>query len=257
MNIKAVFFDIDGTLMVTKTQSVPQSAIDAIYKLKEKGIQVFIATSRCDGEFGNFLDHLHALPFDGIISCGGGLLHYHDDVFVEAIDDEDSKAIIEYCAKHDIDIRYQSDSICALTTNPKPWVYDSFIKFYNYCPDTKPYEGEHVVNFLGFDGGKHFEKIMALTKNVDGIKYIDAFEMTRKHISKASGIIDMCKHLNIDVCDTMAFGDAENDCRMLETAGIGIAMGNAMDIAKKSADYVTTNAEDDGIANALMHYGLI
>ena len=57
--------------------------------------------------------------------------------------------------------------------------------------------------------------------------------------------------------ETMAFGDGENDIEMLEAAGIGIAMGNADDIVKKSADYVTDSVDDDGIGKALRHFQII
>ena len=55
----------------------------------------------------------------------------------------------------------------------------------------------------------------------------------------------------------MAFGDAENDIDMLEYAGIGIAMGNGGEDVKAAADFVTRDIDDDGIAYALQHFGLI
>ncbi|MEG0277428.1 MAG: HAD-IIB family hydrolase, partial [Coprobacillus sp.] len=44
--IKAIFFDIDGTLVSFDTHEIPQSTFDALYQLKEKGIKLFIATGR-------------------------------------------------------------------------------------------------------------------------------------------------------------------------------------------------------------------
>ena len=46
MKIKAIFFDIDGTLVSFKTHAIPQSALDAIHRIREKGVKVFIATGR-------------------------------------------------------------------------------------------------------------------------------------------------------------------------------------------------------------------
>ena len=57
--------------------------------------------------------------------------------------------------------------------------------------------------------------------------------------------------------EIMAFGDAENDIDMLEYAGIGIAMGNGDDGVKAVADFVTRDIDEDGIAYALKHFGLI
>ena len=55
----------------------------------------------------------------------------------------------------------------------------------------------------------------------------------------------------------MAFGDGGNDMTMLRAAGTSVAMGNALDKVKAHADYVTTSVDEDGIRNALKHFGII
>ncbi len=55
----------------------------------------------------------------------------------------------------------------------------------------------------------------------------------------------------------MAFGDGGNDRAMLQSAPVGVAMGNAWTEVKEIADYITTDVDENGIRNALMHYGLI
>ena len=55
----------------------------------------------------------------------------------------------------------------------------------------------------------------------------------------------------------MAFGDGGNDSSMIKAAGIGVAMGNAIDSLKKEADYTTASVDDDGVLNALRHFGLL
>ena len=57
--------------------------------------------------------------------------------------------------------------------------------------------------------------------------------------------------------ETMSFGDGGNDVPMLRHAGIGVAMGNAADDVKQHADYVTSSVDEDGIMNALLHFGII
>ena len=57
--------------------------------------------------------------------------------------------------------------------------------------------------------------------------------------------------------ETIAFGDGENDIPMLEIAGIGVAMGNAKQLVKDSADYVTLSVHEDGVSAALRHFGLL
>ena len=75
--------------------------------------------------------------------------------------------------------------------------------------------------------------------------------------SKAVGIDKMLAYFGIPLADTMAFGDGGNDVSMLRHVGIGVAMGNAGDEARRAADYVTTSVDEDGILNALRHFGVI
>lgn len=75
--------------------------------------------------------------------------------------------------------------------------------------------------------------------------------------SKQVGIDIFCKHFNIDIAETMAFGDGGNDISMLKHVGIGVAMGNANPEVKEIADYITDDIDSNGIANALKHFGIV
>ena len=55
----------------------------------------------------------------------------------------------------------------------------------------------------------------------------------------------------------MAFGDGGNDVEMIEYAGIGVAMGNALPDVRKHADYVTSTVDEDGIVAALRHFRIL
>ena len=86
--IKAVFFDIDGTLVSFKTHVVPKSTLHAIELLKKKRIKVFIATGRHRRSINNLGD----LEFDGYVTLNGGYecLPVKDDViYKHSIPDKD------------------------------------------------------------------------------------------------------------------------------------------------------------------------
>ena len=67
-------------------------------------------------------------------------------------------------------------------------------------------------------------------------------------------VLDFC---GIARGESIAFGDGGNDTEMLLYAGTGVAMGNACEEAKRAADYVTTDVDDDGIRTAAAHFGLL
>ena len=92
--IKAIFFDIDGTLVSYQTHEIPQSAFDALYQLKEKGIKVFIATGR--GKDG--LAVLKDFPFDGYITLNGQYCYTNEGeiIYENTIVKEDLQALLDY-----------------------------------------------------------------------------------------------------------------------------------------------------------------
>ena len=55
----------------------------------------------------------------------------------------------------------------------------------------------------------------------------------------------------------MAFGDGGNDIPMLRHAAVGVAMGNATKEVQAAADYTTGTVDEDGIVQALLHYGML
>ena len=74
-------------------------------------------------------------------------------------------------------------------------------------------------------------------------------------VSKQRGVEYFCKYFNIDVSETMAFGDGGNDISMLKFVKIGVAMGNAGENVKEIADFVTEEVDNHGVETALIHFG--
>ncbi|WP_186673605.1 HAD hydrolase family protein [Sporosarcina sp. BP05] len=73
-------------------------------------------------------------------------------------------------------------------------------------------------------------------------------------MSKESGVRRVCEYLNIEMESVMAIGDNLNDFKLIQSAGLGIAMGNADDKLKQVADRVTALNEEDGVAKAIKRY---
>lgn len=95
-------------------------------------------------------------------------------------------------------------------------------------------------------------EIMMELQNWGGLEITNStpwnIEVNPQGINKASGIRTVCKLLSIDMAETIAVGDSLNDLAAIQSAGIGVAMGNAQLAVKENADFVTASNNEDGIA---------
>jgi len=76
-------------------------------------------------------------------------------------------------------------------------------------------------------------------------------------VHKGTALKKTAEYHGIPLADTIAFGDSDNDCKMIECAGIGVAMGNANEDLKKIADYITDSPGENGIFNGFKKLGLL
>jgi Cof subfamily protein (haloacid dehalogenase superfamily) len=259
-DIKALFFDIDGTLVSFKSQTVPVSAVNAIRQAQEKGIKAFIATGRSAFQ----IPFLGGLRFDGYITQNGVycITDTNEVILKHPVPKEDIEAIIRYldekmlfpCSfmtKDEIAINYISPKVEALSKMvnvPLPHVKDLRKIAENDVFQVNVYVNEEQEKVLMREVFVHCEpsRWNPLFADINAMGY-----------SKQTGIDKFLEHYHFSPEETMAFGDGGNDISMLKHAGIGVAMGNAMDEVKAAADYVTSPVDDDGIRNALQHYGVI
>lgn len=257
--IKAVFFDIDGTLVSFKTHKLPDSTIRALDELKEKGIKVFIATGRQLHSINN----LGTREFDGYITLNGGYCLAGKDqvIYKHNIPAEDIEALIRYQEE-------EEKFPCALVEeegiylNYKDASVEEVFKMINFPePPLRPLEenkGKEVFQLIAFFTPGQEERIMSVLPHCESTRWTPLFtDVVPAGSSKAIGIDKIIGHYGISLEETMAFGDGGNDMAMLRHAAIGVAMGNAGDEVKAVADYVTTSVDDDGVYNALKHFGII
>ena len=83
------------------------------------------------------------------------------------------------------------------------------------------------------------------------------FEVVPKGFSKASGIAYILEHMNIPMENAYVFGDSNNDLPMFQYVKHAVAMGVHSNVLEPYAEFVTKTVEEDGIAFAMKHYGLI
>lgn len=256
--IKAIFFDIDGTLVSFKTHEVPVKVVEAINELREKGVKVFIATGRHFASINNLGD----LQFDGYVTLNGGYCFAGNHViYKHHIPKEDIEKLLDYleheesfpCTfvrEHALTMNYENEAtehIFTMLNFPKPPV-----------GDLREAAKEDIYQLIAFFDGSQEERVMEAMPGCEATRWYPSFaDVVPAGSSKRIGIDKVIEYFGISLDETMAFGDGGNDIAMLEHAGISVALGNAADDVKQAADYVTTSVDDDGVVNALKHFGLI
>lgn len=255
-NIKAVFFDIDGTLVSFKTHEVPQSAKEAIHAVRQRGVKVFIATGRPMP----FINNLKDVEYDGIMSVTGACCMTADREIIQSqpVEKSDIERLIKETAQRPLPVLFASKdkAIGCMIDADRKSVEEVMTLLCLEIPEEQPMDKAldmEVLQVIAFFTTEEEPRMMdEVLKGCDAARWHPAFaDCISKGTNKATGIDAICQYYGIDLQDTMAVGDGGNDITMLRHAGVGVAMGNASDEVKAHADYITDDVDNDGVAKLL------
>ncbi len=276
MNRKIVFLDIDGTLTESGSNRPPGSALRAVRQARTRGHLVFLCSGRNYAMLSPLLDY----GFDGVaasaggyVECGGEIIFdcpmteeqrlralkvFADNGVFRTVECRDAsytdESFQEYLREHITEgrnrelLRKRVALEEALRMLPmrqyrEEPVYK--VVFMSPCQErlVKPWEmlKEDFTFWMQEEKGDCF---------ISG-------ELMNRKFHKGQAVERVCRHLGIDRCDSLAFGDSMNDREMLETAGCGICMGNGSPALKELADDVCPPVGKEGLYRAFLKYGLI
>ena len=255
--MKACFFDIDGTLYSHRTWRVTESAVSALRRLRENGIKTVVCTGRSLGAL--LALPVAEIPFDAYLTLNGQLCYDADrNVFAGTpIPQEDIEILTMVFLAERIPIAMK-DEYGAVINVVTDRVVRTQVDADEAVPERGFRTGGSIYQMTAFVNRRQRELLQELLDHCDVTSWHEnGIDIVAKGSGKDVGIRRYLEMTGIKREETMAFGDGENDIRMLKYAGTGIAMGNASEAAKAAADYVTSDIDDDGIARALAHFGLL
>mgnify|MGYP003295039519 FL=1 len=256
--IKAIFFDIDGTLVSFKSHTVPESTRRAIARLREQGVKVFIATGRLMKHVGIVND----IEVDGYITVNGGycITSAGEVIFESAFPRATVERVIDLSEQYGFDLNVMThEDMYVSSMGERVKKIASMINIMPTVADVRAIAAtQPVVQMCPYISRELEQEIMPLLPDCVGSRWIETFmDLNVRGVDKSLGIQQVMNYYGLTMAEAMAFGDGGNDLPMVRDAAVGVAMGNACDELKAVADYITSSVDEDGVSRALEHFGLI
>ena len=281
-NIKAIFIDLDGTL-VGHEGIVAQESVDILHELIEKGIKVVISTGRNYIQAKKITKNIKGLWY---ITNNGAYVVDDNHILLFSKPLEQSKFlkfVDEALEFKGLDIFVQNHE--KIVTNSTTWgrfktafskdffkkISISNIRAFFHREASVGREIKHIENPRDFFVNTKENWLKALvTGNLTAVKYLaekykdeysisfshsDNIEVNAKGVSKGDAIKTLCEMLNIDLADTMCFGDSGNDIEMFKVVGIPVVMENSeVEELGKLAKYRAKNYDELGVYHFLKEH---
>ncbi|MEH7382680.1 Cof-type HAD-IIB family hydrolase [Bacillus sp. JJ1533] len=253
-----IFFDIDGTLL-NDDKKLPSSAKEAIFKLKERGHEVAIATGRAPFMFEDLREELGIGTY---VSYNGQYVVLNgEEIYTNPLNEEALLQLTETALANNHPVVYMDHEDMKANVPEHEFITESIatLKIKSFPTyDPKYYEGRKLFQSLLFVQEGEEAQYEEGFKDFDFVRWHPlSVDVLPSGGSKAQGIEKLVEKLGIPEERVYAFGDGLNDIEMLTTIQNSVAMGNALDEVKEVAKYVTKSVEEDGILNGLKMVGLL
>jgi len=270
MNYQLIAFDMDGTLLNSQ-KKISQGNLAAIKKAYENGKTIALSTGRSLPELKQFAQELQYVRY--YICISGAILYDKQEdkiLYQNNIAPDTAAKLFELTKDVDAMIHIHSfESVVERRMLDKMAEYQMGEYEQMFRQVTSPVE--HITDFFqahpeamskinfihkNTSDRKATEKLILDNKLPLELAYSErtSLECSAKGVSKASGLQELCNHLNINIAQTIVAGDADNDLAILKAAGLPVAMGNANENVKNICKVTVADNDHDGCAEAVYKY---
>lgn len=255
MSYKLIAIDIDDTLLNDEL-AVSEGTKQALAEAVERGVIVTLATGRMYPSAKKIASQLE-LNVPIITYQGAVIRNLLDEVtlYERSVPTEAVKKIYEYTERNDLHFQiYFEDRLYSKSENQ--WIegYIHVAKIPYIVPENfTEFLDKPLSKLIIIDEPARLDAIMPELHEILG----DSVYMTKSkpHYlefmhpegTKGKALTYLARHYGCDLSEVIAVGDSWNDHDMLETAGLGVAMGNAVEPLKQIADYVTASNNEEGV----------
>jgi len=273
MDYKLICIDMDGTLLSDK-KTISERNLRAIRLASEKGVRIAVCTGRIFTS-AEYFSNLLGVKSPVIAANGAYIMEKdRDEVVYEAsIGAQKCKKLLSMFRQYDIYPHfYTNDTIFTENTIFSSRFYAQANKTLSKDKQIKvvlvkdwnevfaKYESK-IFKSIGVDSDlEKIRKAKISIRDMNDFEVVgsnfDNFEITNKGVSKGNAVKILVKYYRIKSEQVICIGDSGNDLSMIKLDGLGVAMGNADDVIKESAKYITDTNNCDGVAKAIEKFVL-
>lgn len=263
MPIKLVAVDIDGTLLTNKREITPE-VYQAVQDAKAAGVNIVIATGRPIAGVAQLLTDLNLRDEgDYVITFNGGLVQdvaTGEDLVKETLTYDDYLDIELLARKLNVHMHaITKDGIYTANRNiGKYTIHEAqLVSMPVFYRTPEEMVDKEIVKIMFIDEPEILDEAISripadFTNRYGMVKSTPFYlEIVKKSVSKGNAITHLADKLGIDMSETMAIGDEENDRSMLETVAVPVVMANGNPELKKIAKHITLSNEESGVAHAI------
>lgn len=267
--IGIIALDLDGTLL-DSNKKLSEKNYAALQKAAEAGIEIVPTTGRFYGALPESIKNLpflhYAITINGAqaVDVRSGEVIYSAELpwqqTVELMELFDTLPVIYDCYQENEAYMPAAQKALINEIAPDKHYIKMLHELRQPVEDLKSYlsekkKGVQKVQFFTKDIALRDKLLNELPQKYDDLSVtcslVNNLEINQIHANKGEALAALARHLNLPETETMSFGDGLNDMSMLKSAGIGVAMANALQPCKDVADYVTLSNDEDGVAAAI------
>ena len=258
---KALFFDVDGTLIDSyhDNRHITPALARELARVQTLGHKIFLSSGR-----SNLLLTPEILEpgFDGLVLINGGHVEIGgQSIYEERMGEELAARTVAFLEERGCEYQivtagpiYTQRRFHELRAFFKRVGHEEIFTFDYDLNEVLPRAIKMEAMVARKDRARVTDEVReALGPKItcDGHGGEGTFELYPTAISKAKGIAKVLEYLGLGVQDAYGFGDGENDLEMVRFCGCGVAMGSASYVVKAAADIVCPPVWEDGLAQVL------
>lgn len=261
-----IALDLDGTL-TNSEKIITLRTFDALMKAQREGVRLVLASGRPTFGIAALANQLQLADYGGYVLSynGGRIIDWCEKtvIFSQVVDQKLVPMLYDFAEKAQLPIvTYLPEAILA-SKNEGEYLEEEaringmpVVVAQNFVEEAMQIAGGSTKFLIPGEPEQliqlESEMKAALSEQMEVFRSAPFFlELPPKGIDKAQSLQRLLTHLGLERESLMAFGDGFNDLSMIQFAGQGVAMANAVEEVKSIADFVTTSNEEDGIAHAL------